>query len=80
MSKKNSTYPWLVVSDGDGNIFEIPGIQMAGMMLSEPVKPERSSLIALPYGSDLFTLPGRVPYELSIGRASVTASTGASSR
>ncbi len=61
MSKKNPTYPWLVVSDGDGNIFEIPGIQMAGMVLSETVKPERSSLISLPYGSDLFTLPGRVP-------------------
>ena len=61
MSKKNPTYPWLVVSDGSGSIFEIPGIQMAGMVLSEPVKPQRSSLIPLPYGSDLFELPGRVP-------------------
>lgn len=61
MSKKHTPYPWLVVSDGNGSIFEIPGIQMAGMILSQPAKPERSSLIPLPYGSDLFELPGRVP-------------------
>jgi pyruvate-formate lyase-activating enzyme len=59
MSKKN--YPWLVVSDGTGNIFEIPGIRMAGMLLSQPVNLKYADFIPLPYGSDLFELPGRVP-------------------
>jgi pyruvate-formate lyase-activating enzyme len=59
MSKKN--YPWLVVSDGTGNIFEIPGIRMAGMLLSQTVNPKYATFIPLPYGSDLFELPDRVP-------------------
>lgn len=61
MGKHHSKYPWLVVSDGAGSLFEIPGIQMAGMTLSTPVKPEREALIPLPYGSDLFELPKRIP-------------------
>jgi len=53
--------PLLVVSDGCGNIFEIPELYMAGMSLSTPVLPDRTTLVELPDGSDLFELPGRVP-------------------
>lgn len=52
--------PFMVVSDGCGNIFEIPKITMAGMALTLPVLPNHEDLIPLPHGSDLFTLPGRV--------------------
>jgi len=53
-------YPYLVVSDRCGNIFEIPGIYMAGMSLHTPVKPLKDELCPLPHGSDLYMLPGRV--------------------
>ena len=53
--------PLLVVSDGCGNIFEIPEFYMAGMSLSTPVLPNRTALVELPDGSDLFEMPGRVP-------------------
>lgn len=49
----------LVVSDGSGNIFEIPGYQMCGMGGTENFLPDQDDLIRLPYGSDLFELPGR---------------------
>jgi pyruvate-formate lyase-activating enzyme len=64
MVKSDNTYrnrPLLVVSDGSGNIFEIPELLMAGMELSIPVLPENNTIIPLPQGSDIFELPGRVP-------------------
>lgn len=51
--------PCLVVSDGCGNVFEIPDYLMAGMSLNRPILPEPEDLIALPDGSDLLELPGR---------------------
>lgn len=51
--------PHLVVSDRDGNIFEIPELSMAGMSLNAPALPTEQELIPLPYGSDLYLLPER---------------------
>lgn len=53
--------PYLVVSDGQGNVFEIPELRMAAVSHLDPVVPDAAELIALPTGSDLFELPGRVP-------------------
>ncbi len=53
--------PFLVVSDAEGHLFEIPEYRMAGMTLNTPVLPEEEALIPLPHGSDLFLLPERVP-------------------
>ncbi len=51
--------PYLVVSDGCGNVFEIPDYLMAGMSLNRAILPEPEDLIPLPDGSDLLELPGR---------------------
>jgi len=59
MLKNVLRLPEIVVSDRSGNIFEIPGLSMAGMSVNRPVLPESGDLIPLPEGSDLFTLPGR---------------------
>lgn len=53
--------PLLVVSDEQGNIFEIPELRMTGMTRDLVTVPGESDLIPMPRGSDLFTLPGRVP-------------------
>ncbi|NOX38168.1 MAG: radical SAM protein [Calditrichaeota bacterium] len=60
MIRDVSEKPFLVVSDGHGQIFEIPEYRMVGMCLNTPQLPEASECIPLPYGSDLFELPGRV--------------------
>jgi pyruvate-formate lyase-activating enzyme len=51
--------PLLIVSDKQGRIFEIPGLYMAGMSLYTLQRPASAELIPLPYGSELFMLPGR---------------------
>lgn len=51
--------PYLVVSDCDGNLFELPPYRMTGMSINTIVLPDPSGLIELPYGSSLFMLPGR---------------------
>lgn len=56
-----SRLPYLVVSDGNGNVFEIPELRMAGMALTKYVTPQLDELIPLPEGSDLFELPNRKP-------------------
>ena len=53
--------PSLVVSDEKGNLFDVPEYGMLARSGSEFVIPERSSLISLPYGSDLHILPDRYP-------------------
>ena len=50
--------PYLVVSDEQGNIFEIPDLLMTGMRLNTPLCPDPEEIIPLPNGSDLFHLPG----------------------
>jgi len=54
-----------VVSDGEGNIFEIPTLHLAGMSGGRSVVLHPEDLIPLPHGSDLFELPGRVTIGVS---------------
>ncbi len=58
---KLNKLPWLVVSDGSGNVFEIPGLEMVGMRINEEILPEPSELIPMPHGSVLMELPDRYP-------------------
>ena len=53
--------PNLVVSDGQGNVYDIPEFEMVGFGWLEPIVPTWEELISLPLGSDLFELPGRIP-------------------
>ncbi len=53
--------PLLVVSDGQGDVFEIPELEMVGMSLRTAHRPTEEELIPMPYGSALFELPGRIP-------------------
>ena len=52
---------FLVVSNAEGEIFELPDYEMVGMNLDQCVRPTGETIIPLPYGSDLFQLPGRIP-------------------
>lgn len=53
--------PCLVVADSQGRIMDFPELQMAGMSNGAFYRPEPEDLIALPHGSELFALPGRLP-------------------
>ena len=53
--------PNLVYSDGKGNIYDVPEIEMAGRTGVDFVKIDVTDLIELPEGSQLFELPGRRP-------------------
>ncbi|MBN1411183.1 MAG: radical SAM protein [Spirochaetales bacterium] len=64
--------PFLLVSDAEGNIFEVPELRMTGMSLNTPVIPETDDLIPLPYGSNLFMLSGRIPMGYDPGKKSFT--------
>ncbi|SDP53486.1 radical SAM protein [Desulforhopalus singaporensis] len=55
------TLPSLVYADKDGNITDFPELGMCGMANRDHYRPELSELIPLPHGSELFTLPGRLP-------------------
>ncbi|MFB3887507.1 MAG: radical SAM protein [Thermodesulfobacteriota bacterium] len=57
----NFEYPRLIFSDPEGAIFDHPYLRMAGRSGTRIVPPSRSELIPLPMGSQLFTLPGRIP-------------------
>jgi pyruvate-formate lyase-activating enzyme len=56
--------PFMVYADEQGNIFEDTRYEAVGRSGYNvyPLQPE--DFIELPYGSDLFTLPGRRPYGL----------------
>lgn len=60
--------PLLVVSDGCGNAFEIPGIEAVGMSLRQPVRPDANEWIPLPEGSRLMELPARIPVGYDPGK------------
>jgi wyosine [tRNA(Phe)-imidazoG37] synthetase (radical SAM superfamily) len=60
MSKRRES-PFLVVGDGEGNVFEIPSLRMTGMILDRPCVPSGDELIELAFGGELFELPGRIP-------------------
>lgn len=53
--------PNLLAADAEGNMYDIPELLSAGMEGTTPVLPDASEFIELPYGSDLFLLPHRVP-------------------
>lgn len=50
-----------VVADGNGEVFEHPGLLMAGMNGTTVRLPREAELIPLPPGSRLFTVPGTPP-------------------
>jgi len=54
-------YPRLVLSDPEGNIFDHPSLKLSGRSGDRFLLPAPSELMPLPKGSQLFTLPGRVP-------------------
>ena len=58
--------PFMVFADKDGNIFEDTRYEAVGRSGYNvyPLAPE--DFIELPFGSDLFTLPGRRPYGLDV--------------
>jgi wyosine [tRNA(Phe)-imidazoG37] synthetase (radical SAM superfamily) len=53
--------PTLLIADKDGNITDFPELLMAGMSNGSFFRPAPEDLIPLPAGSELFTLPGRLP-------------------
>ena len=53
--------PSLVFADANGNITDFPDLQMAGMAAGVYSRPDLDELIPLPEGSELFTLPARLP-------------------
>ncbi len=54
--------PRAVMADQQGRVFDHPELEMVVYNGAEFVAPERHELIQLPWGSDLFVLPGRTPY------------------
>ena len=53
--------PSLVYCDESGNIHDFPDLAMAGMAHGQFLKPDLEDLIELPPGSEVFTLPDRLP-------------------
>jgi pyruvate-formate lyase-activating enzyme len=54
-------YPRLVFSDPEGRIWDHPYLKLAGRSGNRIILPPPSELIPLPMGSQIFTLPGRIP-------------------
>jgi pyruvate-formate lyase-activating enzyme len=54
-------YPHLVLSDSGGKIFDHPRLKLAGRSGDRVDLPRPSELVPLPAGSQLFTMPGRIP-------------------
>jgi pyruvate-formate lyase-activating enzyme len=54
-------YPKLVFSDPEGRIWDHPYLKLAGRSGDRIILPPPSELIPLPTGSQIFTLPGRIP-------------------
>ena len=53
--------PRLILSDPEGNIFDHPSLKLSGRSGTRFLLPHPSELVPLPKGSQLFTLPGRIP-------------------
>ena len=65
--------PRLLVSDVQGNIFDLPNFHMAGRSARDTVRIDPSDLIELPEGSQLFYLPERkaIGFNAKSGRKTV---------
>ena len=57
----NFEYPRLVLSDPNGDLFDHSFLRLSGRSGDQFLLPRPSELVPLPKGSQLFTLPGRVP-------------------
>jgi wyosine [tRNA(Phe)-imidazoG37] synthetase (radical SAM superfamily) len=60
-SEHPKSSPALLFADEKGNIREYTELEMVGMSNGNFIRPTLEDLIPLPEGSDLFTLPGRLP-------------------
>jgi len=67
-------FPRLVLSDPEGRIFDHPFLKMAGRSGGRMVLPPPSELVPLPMGSQLFSLPGRIPIGWDEERGNFTLS------
>jgi pyruvate-formate lyase-activating enzyme len=54
-------YPQLILSDPEGNIFDHPSLKLSGRSGNRFLLSPLSELVPLPKGSQLFSLPGRIP-------------------
>lgn len=55
------TRPSLVFANQEGGILDYAGLQMAGAAAGRYYQPDLEDLIELPAGSEIFTLPDRLP-------------------
>jgi pyruvate-formate lyase-activating enzyme len=70
----NFEYPKLILSDHEDKVFNHPHLRLAGRSGNRMVIPHPSELVPLPKGSQLFTLPGRIPVGWDEERGSFTSS------
>ena len=56
-----TSIPVLLTADAQGNITEFVELEAVGMSNGHFYRPELKDFIALPEGSELFALPGRLP-------------------
>ncbi|MCF6289925.1 MAG: radical SAM protein [Desulfobacterales bacterium] len=61
------TLPSLVYANRAGEIKDFPGLAMAGRSWDQFAPPDLADLIPLPVGSELFTLPDRLPVGIDPG-------------
>jgi len=54
-------YPRLLLANSDGEVLDHPDLKMAGRSGDRMILPHPSEILPLPLGSQLFTLPGRIP-------------------
>lgn len=57
----NGKDPYLIFSDSSGRIFNHPSLRIAVKSGDKILRPDPLEMLPLPQGSQLFTLPGRVP-------------------
>jgi molybdenum cofactor biosynthesis enzyme MoaA len=67
-------YPQLVFSDSKGRILDHPYLKLVGRSGDRMVIPSPSEMVPLPMGSQLFTLPGRIPVGWDEGNRSIALS------
>ncbi len=70
----NFELPGLIFTDPVGKIFDHPYLKLAGRSGDHFLLPHASELVSLPKGSQLFTLPGRVPIGWDEEKRSFTSS------